>query len=176
MCDTDIHSYFRQHKKHASRDGRAANVWLRSADVLARGGLKTMGDLTGIKSDVDFIRYFIDFESPDKELDDEGFDFANKMRAKYARETRKAQLLAAGEVLVESYFSAHGPRDAPKGATARASSSLRRSGIETMRQLADAAPEKIAGIQNMGGKSLAVALALREKYMAEKTIELRVEN
>ena len=171
MFDTDIHDYFRQNRKYAPKNGRATNVWLRSADTLTRGGVKTMSDLAKIKSDVDFIRYFIDFESPGKELDDSGFDFANKMRAKYSRDAHKEELLAAGEVLVEEYFSAHSPRDAPKGAAARMAKSLRLSGIETMRQLADTAPEKIAKVRNMGGKAIAVALALREKY----TNELRIE-
>ena len=124
-----------------------------------------MDDLTRIESDVDFIRHFIDFESPGKELDVDGYDYANKMRSKYSRDTRKEELLAAGEVLIEEYFSAHRPRDAPKGATARASKSLRNAGIETMRQLAEATPERIAMVRVMGGKTLPVALALREKYM-----------
>ena len=167
MFDTDIHAYFRQHRKHASKNGKAENVWARSADTLARGGIKTIGDLVEIKSDVDLIRCFIDFESPGKELDDEGYDFANKMRSKYSRDAHREELLASGEVLVEEYFSAHGPHDAPNGATTRASTSLRRIGIETMRQLADATPEMIARARNMGGKTLPVALALREKYMEE---------
>ena len=167
MSDTEIHTYFNEHRRHASKNCRAAGVWLRSADTLARGGIKTMGDLVKIKSDVDFIRYFINFESPGKEMDDNGYDYANKMRGKYIRDTHKEELLAAGEVLIAEYFSAYAPRDAPKGAAARAATSLRRKGIETMRQLADASPDMIASAQNMGEKSLAVALALREKYANE---------
>ena len=172
MPYTDIHAYFKKHMKRASNSGRAANVWLRSADALVRGGVKTMGELAGIGSDVDFIRHFINFESPGRELDAEGYDFASKMRSKHSRERHKAQLLAAGEVLVEEYFSAHCPRDAPKGATARASKSLRNAGIETMRQLAEATPERIAMVRVMGGKTLPIALVLREKYINE----LRIEN
>ena len=164
----DVYTYFKENAKNS----KAANVWLRSVEALARGGVKTMSELAKIESDVDFIRHFIDFESPGKELDDEGYDFASKMRAKYSRDTRKAQLLAAGEVLIEEYFSEHAPLDAPKGATARASSSLRRSGVETMRQLAETSPSTIARIHNIGSKTLAVALDMREKY----AIELRVES
>ena len=170
MFDTDIHTYFRQHRKHATKNGKAENVWLRSADTLTHGGVKTMSDLAEIKSDVDFIRYFIDFESPGKKLDEGGYDFASKMKAKYSREARKEELLAAGEVLIEEYFSAHGSRDAPRGAATRAATSLRRAGIETMSQLAEATPEQIARARDMGGKTLPVALDMREKYMAENAV------
>ena len=123
MIDTDIHTYFKQHKKRAAKKAGAASVWLRSADTLARGGVKTMGDLAKINNCTDFIRYFIDFEGSGRKFDEDGFDFAGKMRAKYFHDTHKEKLLAAGEILVEAYFCAHGPRDAPKGTVARAAAS-----------------------------------------------------
>ena len=160
----DVYTYF---KENAAKNNKAANVWLRSAEALARCGVKKMDDLANIGSDVDFIRHFINFESTAKELDDDSYDFASKMKAKYSRDAHKAKLRAAGEVLVEDYFLAHAPQDAPKGIAARAASGLRRRGIETMRQLAETSPSTIARIHNIGGKTLAVALDMREKYVVE---------
>jgi DNA-directed RNA polymerase alpha subunit len=54
-----------------------------------------------------------------------------------------------------------------KDVTVRAINALMRGGIETMGDLTRAAPEDIAKRRNLGVKCLELALAMREKFIAE---------
>ena len=67
------------------------------------------------------------------------------------------------DVYVQAYFTEH----APEENRVRTINCLVRGGINTMDELCEASMEKIDLIRNMGVKTRELALAMRDKYIAE---------
>ena len=68
------------------------------------------------------------------------------------------------DVYVHDYFTEH----APEQNRVRTINCLVRGGINTMDELCGASTEQIDRIRNMGVKTRELALAMRDKYIAEK--------
>ena len=65
---------------------------------------------------------------------------------------------------VRVYFAKHGPYTDSPHLLARALNGLERIYIKTMDELVNTSPDKLAGIRNIGSKSLGLILQLREQY------------
>ena len=81
---------------------------------------------------------------------------------------RKAELLASGEVLVETYFNENISATLPKGAKKRIINTLIRAEIETMNQLCAESDDELAIIREVGPKTLDLILQMSSKYMTEQ--------
>ena len=68
------------------------------------------------------------------------------------------------DVYVQAYFTEH----APEENRVRTINCLVRGGIKTMDELCGASMEQIYRIRNMGVKTREIAIAMRDKYIAEK--------
>ncbi len=68
---------------------------------------------------------------------------------------------------VKVYFAKHGPALASPHLLVRTLNGLERIHITTMDELANTSHKTLANIRNIGPKSLALALLLRERYRAE---------
>ena len=65
---------------------------------------------------------------------------------------------------IQAYFDEH----APQQNKVRTINCLVHGGISTMDELCVASMERLGRVRNMGVKTLKLALAMRDKYIAEK--------
>jgi len=158
--DMDVRSYFVENVPK-SVYGKEAWEWV--IETLLQNGVKTMQEF-GEKDDGWFSRVF---PSLDRRSNERRYNLAQKVRDDYFAAVRKSELLAAGEDLIETYIREYTPTEL-KSIAHRAVLAMRRAGIETMSALCARSEEELKGIRNMGTKSVALALLVRERYTAEK--------
>jgi len=169
--DIDVGSYFME---RAPESGKNTDVWNRVADTLLQNGVNTMEEFCE-KSDEWIFRLFVSKKDGRMVLDEEARDLSRDIRREYqttaakaANTVRKAELLAAGEIFAGPYIHENAPADFPQAITNRVINALKRGGIETMRELSALSIEELSRIRSIGGKSLALVLLMRKKYMSEQ--------
>lgn len=156
--EINVRSYFIE---LAPKSGQSMEVCNRAIDVLIKSGVSTMRELAG-KNEAWIFHLFLGERG---QLDEECHDLVRDMQNKYLVAVQKAELLAAGANGIETYFKEHAP--VTGSLTNRAINALRRAGIETMYALCATSMEELKGVRDLGEKSLAVALQMREKYTEE---------
>ncbi len=72
---------------------------------------------------------------------------------------------------VRVYFARYGPEMYSSHLLARALNGVERLNIKTMDELVNVAPEVLAGVRNIGPKSLKLILLLRARYMDAQNIQ-----
>jgi len=158
--DMDVRSYF---VKNVPKSVCGQEAWEWVIDTLLQNGVKTMGEF-GEKDDEWFSRVF---PPADRRSNGRCYNLAQKVRDEYFTAVRKSELLTAGEDLIETYIREYTPSELESVAH-RAALAMRRAGIETMSALCAHSEEELKRIRNMGAKSVALALLMRERYAAEK--------
>jgi len=167
--DADVRSYFME---RAPKSGPNVEVWNRVVDVLLKNGVKTMRDFS--EKEYEWLLWlFVSEKSGKKVLDEEGFELSGDARQKYRAAVHKAELLSAGETLLEAYFDKYAPKK--KNVTNRAWFALCHSGIETMSALCAMSVEELKKVRDLGPQGLKIALMMREKYAAEKEADAKRE-
>jgi len=160
--DMDLRSYFME---QAPKSGSNVEVWNRTVDTLLKNGVNTMRELSDLG---DSTRLFDMFMNKNKVADEKGCYLAREVRNKYEKAAHKADLLASGEVLVDTYIRENAPATFSQLLTNRVISALMRMRVETMSALAALSVKDVAMLHNIGEKSLELALLMREKYISEQ--------
>lgn len=153
-----VTTYF---EEHAPKSGQSEEVCERAVDALLKNGVDSMREL----AEKDAMWVFFLFLGEKEELDEECHDLVRDMRHKYLVSVQKYDFRVAGKHGIEAYFRENAPE--PEHLTLRAINALRRAGIETMDELYAASLEELKRVREMGVKSRAVALRLREQYARE---------
>lgn len=158
--DMDVRSYFAE---NVPKSVYGKEAWEGVIDTLLQNGVKTMGEFAE-KDDGWFTRVF---SNTDRRSNERRYNLTRDVRDKYFAAARKAELLAAGETLIEAYIGEHAPAELESVAH-RTALALRRAGIETMSALCALSEEALKRIRNMGAKSARLAVLMREQYAAEE--------